>query len=56
VLADKCELVSTGTVTLTVIRLGSDSGNRMYIITATRMISGLVLKYLKGELLVMPGR
>ncbi len=29
--------------------LRSDSGNRMYIMTAKRMISGLVLKYLNAE-------
>jgi hypothetical protein len=33
--------------------LRSESGNRMYIITARRMISGLVLKYLKGERFVI---
>lgn len=27
----------------------SDSGNRMHIITARRMISGLVLKYRRGS-------
>ena len=31
----------------------SDSGNRTYSMTAKRMISGLVLKYLKGERLVI---
>lgn len=37
-----------------VLTFRSDSGNRMYIITARRMISGLFLKYRKGERLVMP--
>jgi hypothetical protein len=31
----------------------SDKGNRVYIMTARRMISGLVLKYLNGERLVI---
>ena len=33
--------------------LRSESGNRTYNITARRMISGLVLKYLKGERFVI---
>ena len=33
--------------------LRSESGNRTYSITARRMISGLVLKYLNGECLVI---
>ena len=32
----------------------SDSGNRTYIITASRMISALVLKYQNGLCLIMP--
>lgn len=31
----------------------SDNGNRMYIFSARRMISGGVLKYLNGERLVI---
>ena len=34
--------------------LRSESGKRMYIITTKRMTSGLVLKHLKGERLVIP--
>jgi hypothetical protein len=34
--------------------LPSESGNRMYIIIAKRMTSGLVLKHLKGGRLVIP--
>lgn len=34
--------------------LWSDSGNRMYKVTITRMISGLVLKKRKGKRLVIP--
>ena len=34
--------------------LRSDNGNRIYIITASRMISGEVLKYRKGLRFVMP--
>jgi hypothetical protein len=33
--------------------LRRDNGNRTYIITASRTISGLVLKYLKGERFVI---
>ena len=33
--------------------LRSESGKRTYSITAKRMISGLVLKYLKGECFVI---
>ena len=35
--------------------LRSESGNRTYSITAKRMISGLVLKYLNGECFVIRG-
>ena len=35
--------------------LRSESGNRTYNITAKRMISGLVLKYLNGECFVICG-
>jgi hypothetical protein len=34
----------------------NESGNRVYIITARRMISGLVLKYRKGLRLVIRKR
>jgi hypothetical protein len=34
--------------------LWSDSGNRIYKVTITRMISGLVLKKRKGKRLVIP--
>ena len=36
--------------------LRSESGKRTYSITAKRMISGLVLKYLNGERFVIQGR